>query len=252
MAPHAESVVSPSRPTHICPFEFAVRIAETFRSVQGEGRYTGMPSFFIRLTGCNLRCRFCDTPFTSWNPEGTARSWRSLLDEAVAGPERHVVITGGEPLLQPDIVPLTRALEEHGLLVTMETAATVDRPVRAHLMSVSPKLDNSTPTPTQGGARWVERHEARRHAPEVLARWLRDYDVQLKFVIDVPNDVDAVRRYLADWPDVSPERVWLMPEGVTAEALREKAAWLAPRAAALGYHYSPRLHIELFGNRRGT
>lgn len=226
-----------------------MRIAEIFESIQGEGQFEGTPSVFIRTTGCNLRCWFCDTAYTSWEPEGTFAPWERILEQSRAfGPE-HVVITGGEPLLQPEVVPLTRALRDAGHFVTIETAGTVDRPVHAGLMSVSPKLANSTP---QHGGRWRERHVRLRDRPEVVARFLRDYPCQLKFVIDRPEDVADVVRYVARFPDVSAGQVWLMPQGTTAAALCEKQLWLEPWARRYGYRVSGRLHIELFGNVRGT
>lgn len=224
-----------------------MRIAEIFHSIQGEGGFVGTPSVFVRTTGCNLRCWFCDTPYTSWSPEGTMRDWRDVFDEVRAFDCEHVVVTGGEPLLQPEVVPLTHALAEAGHFITIETAATVDRPVRADLMSISPKLANSTPD----DAPWRERHEARRDAPGVIARFTRDHAYQLKFVIDKPGDVAEVEDWLARHPDLDPRCVWLMPQATTAEMLEEKTGWLRDAADLRGWRVSPRLHVELFGNVRG-
>lgn len=224
-----------------------MRIAEIFHSIQGEGGFSGTPSVFVRTTGCNLRCWFCDTPYTSWKPEGVARDWRSVLDEVRRFDCEHVVVTGGEPFLQPEVVPLTRALARAGHFVTIETAATIDRPVHADLMSISPKLANSTPA----AAPWNTRHDARRDAPAVVARFVRDYSHQLKFVIDRPDDVAEVETWLARHPAIAPENIWLMPQAVTAEMLREKQSWLETAAGRRGWRVSPRLHVELFGNVRG-
>ena len=120
-----------------------MRISEVFCSIQGEGELAGTPSVFVRTTGCNLRCWFCDTAYTSWRPEGLHQSWEQLLDQIKAFDCLHVVVTGGEPLLQPEIVPLTQALTQLGKFVTVETAGTVERPVHADLMSISPKRPNS-------------------------------------------------------------------------------------------------------------
>ncbi|MEX0702894.1 MAG: 7-carboxy-7-deazaguanine synthase QueE [Planctomycetales bacterium] len=224
-----------------------MRIAEIFHSIQGEGRFSGTPSVFVRTTGCNLRCWFCDTPYTSWAPEGVARDWRDVLQEVRGFDCEHVVVTGGEPFLQPEVVPLTHALAEAGRFVTIETAATVDRPVHADLMSISPKLANSTP----GNSPWSKRHEARRDAPAVVARFTRDYAHQLKFVIDRPEDVVAVEAWLATHPAIDPDDVWLMPQATSAEMLHEKQPWLEAAARGRGWRVSPRLHVELFGNVRG-
>ncbi|HUB33862.1 MAG TPA: 7-carboxy-7-deazaguanine synthase QueE, partial [Bryobacteraceae bacterium] len=117
-----------------------MRIAELFYSLQGEGSLVGVPSVFIRTTGCNLRCSWCDTPYTSWQPEGTDWSLRQILAEVRAHPARHAVVTGGEPMIQPEIIPLTEQLRAAGLHITVETAGTVFQPVACDLMSISPKL----------------------------------------------------------------------------------------------------------------
>src|SRR5438270_4808648 len=141
-----------------------LRIAELFYSIQGEGSLVGVPSVFIRTTGCNLRCAWCDTPYTSWQPEGAELSLDQILDEVQAHPARHVVVTGGEPMIAPEIIPLTERLRQLGLHITIETAGTVWKPVACDLMSISPKLANSTPE-----GRWAAAHERLRIQPEVLA-----------------------------------------------------------------------------------
>ena len=226
-----------------------MRIAEIFLSIQGEGEFAGTPSVFVRTTGCNLRCWFCDTPYTSWEPEGPPREWRDVLQEVLHYECAHVVLTGGEPMLQPEIVPLSKALRSEGCFVTIETAGTVDRPVEADLMSISPKLSNSMP---REASRWRERHERDRSRPAVVQRLVDDYVYQLKFVIDVPDDLKEVVQYLGEWPQVTGERVWLMPQGVTTAELAARTNWLIPAASRLGYLVCPRRHIELFGHARGT
>ena len=202
-------------------------IAEVFASIQGEGQFTGVPSAFVRTSGCNLRCWFCDTPETSWRPRGEHREWQDVARE-VAGLEcPHVVVTGGEPMLQPGVVPLTRELRERGYVVTIETAGTVDAAVEADLMSISPKLGNSTP---RDDLTWANRHDARRDAPQVIERWIGEFDYQLKFVVDRPGDVDEVEAYLGRFAAVEPERVWLMPQGVTSEEIAERAGWIREAA----------------------
>jgi 7-carboxy-7-deazaguanine synthase len=226
-----------------------VRIAEIFSSIQGEGEFAGTPSVFVRTTGCNLRCWFCDTPYTSWNPEGTQRAWRDVLQETLRSELSHVVLTGGEPMLQPDLVRLSEELRAAGRFVTIETAGTVHRPVAANLMSISPKLSNSRPRET---SRWRTRHERDRTRLAVIRRLVEDYKYQFKFVIDGPGDLDEVVAYLRDVPQIEHARVWLMPQGVTSDELASRMKWLAPAAAQLGYRISQRQHIELFGHQRGT
>ena len=225
-----------------------MRIAEFFQSIQGEGEFAGTPSVFVRTTGCNLRCWFCDTPYTSWDPEGSHEPWQVLAERILACDCQHVVVTGGEPMLQPDIVPLTECLTRSGRIVTIETAGTVHRPAQAALMSISPKRPNSTPT----DAVWSRRHEALRDRTDVVARMTREYRYQLKYVIDSPADVEDVDEHVAQIGGIAADRVFLMPQGTDAGELRDKTQWLREAAARRGYSVSPRLHIELFGNHRGT
>jgi 7-carboxy-7-deazaguanine synthase len=225
-----------------------MRIAEVFHSIQGEGRLAGVPSVFVRTSGCNLRCWFCDTPYTSWHPEGEERTLESVYDEVAGYGCRHVVITGGEPMLVRDVTPLTCRLRAAGHHITIETAGTIDLPVEADLMSISPKLAGSTPQ----DHRWSARHEARRHQPEVIRRLIRDYDYQLKFVIDEPGDVADVVHWLTEFPTVPADRVYLMAQATDREQLCEKSRWLAEIVKSHGWRLSPRLHVELWGNTRGT
>ncbi len=223
-----------------------MKISELFYSIQGEGSLIGMPSFFVRTSGCNLRCAWCDTPYTSWNPEGADLTLDRILSEVEACPARRVVVTGGEPMIQPEIVRLTEGLRGLGRHITIETAGTVFEPVACDLMSISPKLSNSTPR-----GLWGRRHDCVRIQPDVLKKLIESYDYQLKFVIAVPADVDETRR-LVDSLQADAARVILMPEGVDRDALRERGAWLAEICKESGFRFSPRLHVELYGNRRGT
>jgi 7-carboxy-7-deazaguanine synthase len=225
-----------------------VQIAEIFESVQGEGPWAGTPSLFIRTSGCNLRCWFCDTPYTSWKPEGTAWSLDELVCRVAESTAPDVVLTGGEPMLVPELVPLTQRCRELGKRITIETAGTVDLPVDCDLMAISPKLSNSVPD----DVRWKERHESTRLRPEVIAALLKRYVCILKFVIDKPSDVDEVITWLSHFESIDPGLVWLMPQARTREQLAEKCDWLRKLARRHGFNFSSRLHIEMFGNVRGT
>ena len=223
-------------------------ISEVFHSVQGEGRFAGTESVFVRTSGCNLRCSFCDTPYTSWQPEGETQSVGSVVEQVTHWETEHVVVTGGEPMLVREVEELTTRLREAGRFITIETAGTVWLPVACDLMSISPKLGNSTPV----GTAWERRHDERRRRPEVMRRLLTEFSCQLKFVVDCPDDVVEVENWLTQFPEASTDQVLLMPQGVDAASLREKLDWLEPLAAERGWGVSPRLHIELFGNTRGT
>jgi 7-carboxy-7-deazaguanine synthase len=219
-----------------------VKIAEIFYSIQGEGMLVGVPSVFVRTSGCNLRCAWCDTPYTSWEPEGEERSIDSIVDEVERHRASHVVVTGGEPMIAPQIVELTQRLKQH---VTIETAGTVDADVRCDLMSISPKLANSTPE-----GRWAAQHDRLRYQPETLKRLMR-YPYQLKFVIARPEDLTEVHAIIEEI-QADRDRVVLMPEGVEPAILAERSRWLVEISKQEGFRFSPRLHIDLWGNRRGT
>lgn len=232
-----------------------MRIAELFHSIQGEGSLTGVPSVFVRTSGCNLRCAWCDTPYASWRPEGDDMGVPAIVDAVTAFGARHVVLTGGEPMIARGIHELAAALHAAGRHITIETAATVPPSgITCDLASLSPKLRNSAPDPVAEPA-WHERHERTRWQPEVVRAWLeggaREY--QLKFVVTAPGDIDEIEAMLGQVEcAVPPERVFLMPEGTSVDALREKAGWLVDVCRKRGYRYAHRLHVELFGNRRGT
>jgi 7-carboxy-7-deazaguanine synthase len=228
-----------------------MKISEIFYSVQGEGLLAGVPSVFVRTTGCNLRCWFCDTDYTSWHPDGRDLSMEEIIARVGAYGARHVVVTGGEPMIAGGIQDLCLGLRRGGYHITIETAATVFKPVECDLASLSPKLASSTPHEREGG-RYAERHERLRLQPDVIRAFLDCYEYQLKFVIDRPADLDEVRTLLGHFPDVDRSRVLLMPQGITAEEVRRRGLWLVEECKRQGFRFCPRLHIELFGNRRGT
>ncbi len=223
-------------------------ISEVFHSVQGEGRFIGIPSSFVRTSGCNLRCWFCDTPYTSWEPEGSERSLEELMTELTSFNCEHVVITGGEPLLVPEMISFTQQLKAKSHFITFETAGTVLQDVKADLMSISPKLANSTPV----GTSWESRHNARRHQPEVIREMVARFPYQIKFVIDQPHDLNDVEEWLKEFPEIESENIYLMPQGTELEELQSKESWLTEEANSRNWQISPRKHIELFGNTRGT
>jgi 7-carboxy-7-deazaguanine synthase len=228
-------------------------ISETFYSLQGEGELTGVPSVFIRTAGCNLRCNWCDTPYASWQPEGVERSLEELVAEVRRHPARHVVLTGGEPMIAKGIRDLAAALRADGRHITIETAATVAPDgIACDLASLSPKLRNSLPDDRLSAA-WRERHEATRWQPDAVRAWIDAYPYQFKFVVSSPADVEELETLLASLDrDIPRHKILLMPEAVSLDRLRERAAWLGDLCKARGYRYAHRLHIELYGNKRGT
>lgn len=230
-------------------------ISEIFYSLQGEGELTGVPSVFVRTSGCNLRCNWCDTPYASWNPEGTPQSVAEIVAAVQThAAAKHVVLTGGEPMIAPEIHELAYQLKELGYHLTIETAATVPpKGIACDLASLSPKLANSAPDARLDDT-WRRKHELLRQQPGVIAEWIAAApNYQLKFVVRDPQDVDEIEALIrATECAVPPSKVLLMPEGTSIEALRARSAWLGELCKARGYRYAHRLHVELYGNKRGT
>lgn len=228
-----------------------MKISEIFYSIQGEGSLAGVPSAFVRTSGCNLRCHWCDTPYTSWKSEGEDTALGTILAQVRRFWPSHVVITGGEPLIAKDIVLFTQRLKEVlDVHITVETAGTVFEPVVCDLMSISPKLSNSTPDRERAGG-WTEQHEKTRYRPEVLRQLTGTYNYQLKFVIEKPEDAEEIAP-IVDEIGADKRRVILMAEGTDPAAVAERGRWLVEICKREGYRYSPRIHIDLYGNQRGV
>ena len=228
-------------------------ISEIYRSRQGEGVLTGTPSVFVRTSGCNLRCGFCDTPFASWNPEGEQVSIPEIVNQvqSLADGARHVVLTGGEPMLPREIGELCQELHTRGFHLTMETAGTLYRELACDLMSISPKLSNSDPEAGRAGE-WLAKHQSRRYRPDIVRQLIQGHEYQLKFVVENPDDMTEISDYLDELESVTPSRVLLMPQGIEVSELEDRAKWLEPLCEDHGFTYCPRRHIEWFGNKRGT
>ena len=188
-----------------------MQISEIYVSRQGEGLLTGEPSIFVRTSGCNLRCSFCDTPYTSWSPEGTPMSIDEVVEVVAGHDEKHVVITGGEPMLPPAIGALTSRIQSLGKHITIETAGTISRDIECDLMSIIPKLANSTPTVDRAGE-WRRKHEESRINLNVLRELIGRFKYQLKFVVVNELDVEEIKQ-LVESIEADNERVLLMPEG---------------------------------------
>jgi 7-carboxy-7-deazaguanine synthase len=234
------------RGSRACGPDSSVKISEIFHSLQGEGGLVGMPSIFVRTSGCNLRCRWCDTPYTSWNPEGEEMTIDAIMAETRKYPATYVVVTGGEPMISPGIGELTARMKRAGMHVTIETAGTVWAGVECDLLSISPKLRNSTPE-----GQFAGQHERLRIQPEVLSKLMAAHEYQLKFVVAERSDLDEIRA-LVKMLGAPRRNVILMPEGVDIEVLRERTAWVAELCKTEGFRFTPRLHIELYGNKRGV
>jgi 7-carboxy-7-deazaguanine synthase len=229
-----------------------MRVSELFYSLQGEGKLIGVPSVFVRASGCNLRCVWCDTPYASWEPEGDSHSIGQIVDAVAQYPAAHVVLTGGEPMIMPDIAELCDALAARQYHITLETAATVYKPVTIHLASLSPKLSNSTPHTRENG-KFAILHEQHRLNIPVIQQFIDTTDdFQLKFVVADADDMPEIHTLLAQLHGWRPADVQLMPQGIDIPTLHARTAWIDFVCKQTGFRYTPRLHVELYGNRRGT
>lgn len=230
-------------------------IADVFESLQGEGKFTGVPSLFIRTSGCNLRCWFCDTMYTSWKPEGKTQTIEQLQEQIRNSSMPHVVITGGEPMLFADrISVLVDYARDLGKCVTIETNGTIyDEKVKPDLWSVSPKLVSAAPDRTKHPAEHAL--HLRCLSPETMPRFHDSKanwtDVQYKFVVCTTDDVFEVES-LCNHYLFPHDKVWLMPEGKTREDVLNKADWVAEQCKKHGFNLSMRVHALIWGAKRGV
>ena len=153
-------------------------------------------------------------------------------------------------MIAPMIGLLTQRLKEQGLHITIETAGTVYTPVTCDLMSISPKLANSTPHRRDGG-RWAAQHDRLRYQPEVLKKLMAEYPYQLKFVVSASEDLEEIKTIIEE-TNADRSRVVLMAEGTTVETIYERAVWIVEICKNERFRYSPRLHIDLWGDKRGV
>jgi len=227
-----------------------LKINEMFFSVQGEGMLHGMPSIFIRTSGCNLYCDWCDTPRASLEPVGKLKSLEDILHHIEQWSARHVVITGGEPLIYRPVEDLCRELKARGYHITIETSGSVFRELECDLISLSPKLSNSRPR-NDGNTNRIQQHERRRLDHKILAQFIRDHKVQFKFVVSNRDNLTEIHELLSSLPAVSPERIFLMPEARTADELRSRTPQVLQWARDTGWRFCDRLHVRLWDNRPG-
>lgn len=243
------------------PDTAALPINELFYSLQGEGKLAGTPSVFVRTSGCNLRCWFCDSYHTSWKPTGAWLAIDDIIEEVVSfEAANHVVLTGGEPMIHDESVALLKELSDRGYHTTVETNGTIYREGPIDLASISPKLSSSTPTPDldpKGDGEWADRHDNRRIDMDALKRLIDTYDSQLKFVVTERSDMTEINSLVARVRDsttttLSDTDVLLMPEGTTRTELDERRNLVAKLAQEHGYRYTPRVHVDLWNDAPET
>ena len=231
-----------------------------FYTVQGEGKYLGHPCTFVRLSRCNLRCAWtnpdgsittCDTPHTSFNPQIDKKSISEILDYVLLQPANEVVVSGGEPFFQKAVVDLINDLDLAGRFITVETNGTIYRETNADFISISPKLRSSSSCPVNG-----IKHENNRINYNALSQFISNHDYQFKFVINEESEIIEIEEIRSELKkrtgiDIS-DKIYLMPQGVSDTQFREKDQWLFDICKRKNWKYTPRLHIWVYGNKKGV
>lgn len=223
-------------------------INEIFHSLQGEGFLAGIPSVFVRLAGCPLRCKWCDTKYAWDNEAGNNYSIEKVYQTAQQWPCKFIVITGGEPMINSDLPDLLQRLKSHGKHITVETAGITFIPdLDCDLMSISPKLSNSVPEEPELAAI----HGDSRLDLAVLSELIGNYKYQLKFVVDSKDDLPEIEETIKKIGNVDLEKVMLMPQAASADELLAKSPMVADLCERAGYAFCQRLQVSLWNNERG-
>lgn len=224
-------------------------VNEIFYSLQGEGLLAGVPSVFIRLASCPLRCTWCDTKYALDPAAGEDLTIEQILDKiknissapnnelrTMNNEPRHFVLTGGEPMVNPQLPELTATLKQKAKHVTIETAGFKFVPdIACDLMSISPKTSNSgQKTETQN-----------------VKQLISSYPYQLKFVVDSPDDLMEIQQTIELLGNVDSTRVMLMPQAKTRNELLAKSPMVAQLCKSTGYAFCQRLQILLYDGARG-
>jgi len=243
-----------------------MKISELFYSIQGEGKRSGRPSFFIRTNHCNLRCKFpggnlCDTYYTSWEPDDERNLGELNFDQIITEYKKincsDIVITGGEPAMYPsELSDLCQKLREINpeSYFTIETNGTYfgEFVKYSDLLSISPKLKSSVPYNTV----YEKMHEKNRINYETFSKFnqLKEnylIDIQWKFVYTTEKDIEEIRQ-IQSVIGFKDNDIYLMPEGITAEDLNSKRSETIEVCKKNNFNYTDRLHILAWGNKRGV
>jgi len=231
-----------------CDAQRGMRVSEIFYSLQGEGFLAGVPSVFVRLAGCPLRCRWCDTKYAWAEEAGRQCSAAAIVEQVQQWPSRFVVITGGEPMLNQELPQLARELKAAGKHVTIETAGIAYIPdLPCDLMSISPKLSSSAPD----DAKLAAIHEHSRPDLTVLRQLIDSYNYQLKFVVDSADDLPEIEQTISKLRSVDSRKVMLMPQAATRDELLAKSPMVVEMCKRTGFTFCQRLHVLLWNNQRG-
>jgi 7-carboxy-7-deazaguanine synthase len=244
-------------------------IQELSQVIQGEGQLMGVPHFLIRFTGCKLRCQFkdsfCDTWYASWKPEKGQFTPKQVEEFLDSNPNiKYVFITGGGPTLHKDYLPFVVNLcKRKGLWTTIETEGSEFVETKADVISLSPKLSNSTPqvgSKTPWGSVVTQKdkdlHEKWRTNVEAMKQLIfhqtsNNSTYQLKPVISSEEDLKEFEELRVQL-GVPKNKCYLMPEGITDEQLQKSREWLFGVCIKEGYNYTDRLHVIVYGDKRGV
>ncbi|HIJ71347.1 MAG TPA: 7-carboxy-7-deazaguanine synthase QueE [Planctomycetes bacterium] len=223
-------------------------VNEIFYSLQGEGSLVGVPSVFVRLAGCPLRCRWCDTKYAWSASAGTEYTIEEVAEKVESYRTNHLIITGGEPMTNPELPDMLKTISGGNLHITIETCGIKFVPdLSCDLMSISPKLANSTPTESE----LALEHEKIRFDLPSLQQLIDNYRYQLKFVVDGPDDIEEIEMTLANLKNVNRDRVFLMPQAGTLDEYLAKSKMTAELCKQTGFRFSPRLQVFLWNNAGG-
>ena len=208
----------------------------------------GIPSMFVRLAGCPLRCRWCDTKYAWDETAGRDYSIEKIVQTVRQARSKFVVITGGEPMINPDLPQLVQKLKASDKHITIETAGIAFIPaLPCDLMSISPKLSNSTPdTPELAAV-----HEDSRLDIAVLRELIDNYEYQLKFVVDSQDDLLEIQQTIEEIGNIDLQKVMLMPQAATRDELLTKSPMVADLCKRTGFAFCQRLHVLLWNTVRG-
>lgn len=222
-------------------------INEIFYSLQGEGFLAGVPSVFIRLAGCPLRCRWCDTKYAWDNKAGEDYTIGDIIKTVQQMACKFIVITGGEPMINSNLPDLVTELKNNGKHITIETSGIAYIPeMSCDLMSISPKLSNSVSDEVKASAT----HADSRLDIAVLRELIDNYEYQLKFVVDSQDDLPEIQQTIEKTGNINPEKVMLMPQAVTREELLAKSLFVTEMCKQTGFAFSQRLQVLLYNGQR--
>ena len=237
------------------PTALTIVYSECFKSIQGEGKFMGIPSVFFRTSGCNLRCWFCDTPYTSHTPEVNKFGMEDAVKEILSHNCEHVVITGGEPFIQrQQLKVLCGRLRKHQKYTTIETNGTIYFDVNANFISISPKLIGSQPRSEQCGKKWQKMHNDRRLNSDALKKFVDRTNYQMKFVVTKDGYEDVIKEIqeIQNQFRIPNYKIYLMPEGTTDLELKSTQQLTIDACLKYNWNYSDRIHVRLWNDKRGV